>query len=134
VPTLAVADAHSLIWYGTEKWRKLGKRASRFFADADRGRAVVYVPTIALVEIAEAHRRGVIHLSDGFSVWCRRLLTSGSFFPAELTVDIVLGAEELYSIRERGDRLIAATALVHDLPLVTRDSGIGKAAGVDVLW
>jgi PIN domain nuclease of toxin-antitoxin system len=134
VPTLAVSDAHSLIWYGTERWRKLGKKARRFFAEADLGKAVAYVPTIALVEVAEAHQRGVIHLPDGFSVWCSRLFTSGSFFPAELTVDIVLGAEELYGIRERGDRLIAATALVHDLPLVTRDPEIGKAAGIDVVW
>jgi PIN domain nuclease of toxin-antitoxin system len=134
VSTLAVTDAHSLIWYGTERSRKLGRRARRLFSEADRGKAVVYVPTIALVEIAEAHQRGGIHLSDGFSVWCGRLFASGSFFPVELSLDIVLGAEELYAIRERGDRLIAATALVHDLPLVTRDSQIGEAAGVDVLW
>jgi PIN domain nuclease of toxin-antitoxin system len=134
VSSLAVTDAHGLVWYGTERWRKLGKKARKFFADADRGKAVVYVPTIALVEISEAHQRGAIHLSDGFSVWCSRLFTSGNFFPAELTVDIVIGAEALYTIRERGDRLIAATALVHDLPLVTRDPEIGKAAGVDVIW
>jgi PIN domain nuclease of toxin-antitoxin system len=134
VPALAITDAHGLIWYGTQKWRKLGKKARRFFEEADRGKAVVYVPTIALVEVSEAHHRGVIHLSDGFSAWCNRLFTSGSFFPVDLTVDIVLGAEELFMIRERGDRLIAATALVHDLPLLTRDPAIGKAAGIDVIW
>jgi PIN domain nuclease of toxin-antitoxin system len=134
VPKLAVTDTHGLLWYGTESWRKLGKKARRFFAEADRGKAVVYVPTIALVEVSEAHQRGAIHLSDGFSVWCNRLFTSGSFFPAELTVDIVIGAEELYAIRERGDRLIAATALVHELPLITRDPEIGNVAAVDVIW
>ena len=60
--------------------------------------------------------------------------SSGSFLPIDLTVDIVHGAEELYMIRERGDRLIAATVLFHDLPLLTRDPALGKAAGIDVIW
>jgi predicted nucleic acid-binding protein len=46
----------------------------------------------------------------------------------------VVKAEELYAIREQGDRLIAATAAVLDLPLVTRDPEIKKAAGVELLW
>jgi predicted nucleic acid-binding protein len=46
----------------------------------------------------------------------------------------VVKAEELYAIREQGDRLIAATAAVLDLPLVTRDPEIAKAAGVELLW
>jgi predicted nucleic acid-binding protein len=42
----------------------------------------------------------------------------------DLGVEIRVKAEELYSIRERGDRLIAATAAVLALPLVTRDPEI----------
>jgi predicted nucleic acid-binding protein len=52
----------------------------------------------------------------------------------DLGVEIVMKAEELYAIRERGDRLIAATAAVLDLPLITRDPEIANAAGVELLW
>ncbi len=51
-----------------------------------------------------------------------------------VSLDVVLKAEELYAIQERGDRLIAATAAVLDLPLVTRDPRIADAAGVEVVW
>lgn len=51
----------------------------------------------------------------------------------DLTAAIVLRAEALYDIRERGDRLIAATAAVLDVPLITRDPEIGRA-GVEVVW
>jgi predicted nucleic acid-binding protein len=46
----------------------------------------------------------------------------------------VLRAQALYSIPERGDRLIAATAAHMDLPLITRDPEIARAAGVELHW
>jgi len=51
-----------------------------------------------------------------------------------LTAEIVYLAQRLYAILERGDRLIAATALALDLPLITRDPQIAAAAGVECLW
>lgn len=131
---LAVTDSHALIWYATGRKRKLGGKARRLFERADSAGAAVYVPAIALVEIAEAAHRGVVKLRSGFDVWCRGLLSSPHFIAVDLGVEIVVKAEELYSIRERGDRLIAATAAVLDLPLVTRDPEIAEAAGVDLLW
>lgn len=94
----------------------------------------MYIPSIALLEIAEASHRGIVRLSSGFATWCKQLLSSPHFIAVDLGVKIVVKAEELYAIRERGDRLIAATAAVLDLPLVTRDPDIAKAAGVDLLW
>jgi PIN domain nuclease of toxin-antitoxin system len=94
----------------------------------------VYVPAVALVEIAEASHRSVVRFPSGFAHWCRQLLSSPHFIAVDLGVDAVLKSEELYSISERGDRLIAATASVLDLPLVTRDPEIAAAAGVERLW
>lgn len=131
---LAVTDSHALIWYATGRKRKLGSKARRLFARADSGRAAVYVPAIALVEISEAAHRGVVNLQCGFGSWCRKLLSSPHFIAVDLGVEVVVKAEELYAIRERGDRLIAATAAVLDLPLVTRDPEIAETAGVELLW
>lgn len=131
---LAVTDSHALIWYATGRKRKLGAKARSLFERADSAEAALYVPAIALVEIAEAAHRGIVKLRSGFDAWCRALLSSPHFIAVDLGVEIVVKAEELYSIRERGDRLIAATAAVLDLPLVTRDPEIANAAGVELLW
>lgn len=134
MPELAVTDSHALIWYATGRHRKLGAKARRFFNRVDSERAAVYIPTVALVEIAEASRRGIIQLEGGFTAWCSGLLSSPRFIALDLSVEIVIRAEELYAIPERGDRLIAATASVLELPLVTRDANVKQNAGLEVLW
>lgn len=131
---IAVTDAHPLVWYARGEWRKLGPGARSLFERAETGRASIYVPTLALVEIGENARRGRIALQTGFSDWVSGLLGVSGFFPVDLTLDIVRRAEELYSIPERGDRLIAATAAHLGYPLITRDPEIAVAAGVDVVW
>ena len=130
---LAVTDTHALIWYAQGRPRKLGRRARSVFEAADRGGAAIYVPTIALVEVLEASRAGLIELAGGAEVWIQGLFSTASFFPVALTVDILLKAEELYAIPERSDRLIAATAALLGAPLITRDPEIG-GAGVEVIW
>lgn len=131
---IAVADTHALIWYAMGRRAKLGANARDFFDLVKEGRAAVYVPTITLVELLEAEHRGDVELVGGGEAWARGLLGSGSFFEAPLTAEIVLRAQELYSIPERGDRLIAATAAHMDLPLITRDPEIAQAGGVEILW
>lgn len=131
---LAVTDAHALVWYAAQRWKKLGTRARRLFKDAEEGRAAIYVPTIVLVEVLEAARAGLIRLQHGPIAWTRGLFSTGHFLPVELTVAVVLRAEELYGIPERSDRLIAATAAELDYPLITRDPEIEATAGVRVVW
>jgi PIN domain nuclease of toxin-antitoxin system len=132
--TLAVLDTHALIWAIGGEHRRLGKKARKLIADADRGVAALYVATISLVEVSEAARRGSLTLAGGFSIWVEGLVASGRYHPCDLTTAIVLRAESLYSIPERSDRLIAATAAELDVPLCTRDPAIAAAAGVDIVW
>lgn len=134
MPQVAVTDTHALIWHALGRHRKLGRRARDLFGRADVGRAAVYVPALVLVEVLEAARRGAIVLPDGADGWVERLDQSGSYFLTDLTAAVVLRGHSLYAIPERTDRLIAATAAVHDLPLITRDPTIAAAASVPVLW
>ena len=131
---IAATDTHALIWYGNRQLKKLGPRARRVFEDAEAGRATIYVPVQGLIELSEAVRNGRAELPTGFREWVTQLFAGPTFFPAELTHEIVLWAEELYSIPERGDRLIAATAAHLGFPLITRDPEIARAAGVEVVW
>jgi PIN domain nuclease of toxin-antitoxin system len=131
---VAVTDSHALIWYATGPGRRLGRAARALFARAERGDATIYVPTLVLVEIAEAVRLGRLRFDGGFSRWARGLLASGRFVTADLNADVVLQAEGLYAIRERGDRLIAATAVHLDCPLITRDPVLARVPSVATVW
>lgn len=132
--SVAVADAHALVWFALGPQRKLGARARALLQRAEIGKATIYVPTIALVEIGEAFRRGALHQTSSFVRWAAALLAREGFVAVDLTVDIVLAAEGLYMIPERGDRLIAATALHLDCPLITRDPAMSLIAGLESIW
>lgn len=131
---VAVTDTRSLLWYGSGVMRRLGRKARRLFERADAGSSAIFVPTFCLVEIAENARLGRISLDGSFLAWEEALFGSGRFFPIDLTRDIVRTAEGLHGIRERGDRLIAASAVHLGAPLITRDAEIANTAGVTTIW
>ena len=131
---VAVTDAHALVWYALGPTRRLGRQARAMFARAERGDAAIYVPALVLVEIAEAFRRGVITADGAFAQWVRRLFAGGRFIAADLTTEIVLDAEGLYMIRERGDRLIAATAVHLDCPVITQDAAMARVPHLRTIW
>jgi PIN domain nuclease of toxin-antitoxin system len=131
---LAVTDTHALIWAIDGSRKRLGKHARKLFDKADEGKGAIYIPALALVELGEACQRDRITLTLPFEEWARAAFASGKYHEAELTAEIVYAAQRLYAIAERGDRLIAATAMALDLPLITRDPDIAKAAGVECVW
>lgn len=130
---LAVTDTHALVWWSRGERKRLGSRGRRVFEDVSAGRAVMYVPTLVLVELGDLARRGIIELSGGRAGWTTGLFGTGRFFAADLTAEVVERAESLYAIPERTDRLIAATAAALGHPLISRDDRIADA-GVDTIW
>jgi PIN domain nuclease of toxin-antitoxin system len=131
---VVLADTHALIWWAMGPERRLGRRARTIFARAERGQATIYISILTLVEIAEAVRRGAIRCEGGFSRWTERLLASARFVAADLTPAVVLEAERLYAIPERGDRLIAATAAHLECPLITNDAALARLPGLTTIW
>jgi PIN domain nuclease of toxin-antitoxin system len=133
-PRAAVIDAHVLIWWLGGRLSHFGRASRAFLEHVDNGRAIAVIPTIALAELLEAMHRGRVTLHEPLEALMQRLeRTSSRYRVVPLDTDVVMQSRALFEIPERGDRLIAATALVHGLPLITRDPEIA-APGLDVVW
>lgn len=129
VPTYVV-DTHALYWYLQDPDR-LSVAADAIFRLAEAGQAYVVVPAIVVAEIFYLTRK------QG------RVLT-----PSELLADLEeaqgfllsdlgraqLEQLELLDVPEMHDRLIAAHAVVHGSPVVTKDPAIHSLSGVEAVW
>ncbi len=134
-PRHAVLDTHTLLWWLAGRMRSLGRSARRFVESVDNGDAVAHVPAVVLVELSEAMQRGVFTLGEPFDVFVRRLENTPSRYRVvPFDSAVVARAHRLFEIPERGDRLIAATALQLSLPLITRVAEIARVSGVSAIW
>ena len=80
---------------------------------------------------------GVVHESFGpWPLWLRRAASLPHIDVLPLTVDVAIESEQLGDSfpPDPADCLIAATARVHGLTLITSDTGIRKCGAVRTLW
>jgi PIN domain nuclease of toxin-antitoxin system len=118
-----VADTHALLWYLLSPER-LSHAAAAAFEQAALSGEAVYVPAISIVEIAYLVEKGRFLEED----W--NLLISVLDSPAHRLVVAPLDAGISVAVRhisrvlvpDMPDRIIAATAMDLNLPLVTRDA------------
>lgn len=77
------------------------------------------------------HHRGRLELDGGPRRWVERALDRLPLSDAALTVEVALRSHEIaLGHRDPADHLLAATALVHDLTMVSVDERL--AAAVDL--
>ncbi|MGI9090083.1 MAG: PIN domain-containing protein, partial [Gemmatimonadaceae bacterium] len=124
-----------LIWWASDERRRFGRRARKFFEAVDAGRAVMCVPTTALVELSEAVHRGTASMSVSFDAFTATLERTPSRYQViPLTAAIVARSHTLFAIPECGDRLIGTTAAELGYPIITRDPAIVDVVGLDHVW
>ncbi len=125
-----VTDTHSLVWYFTGSPR-LSKKALKVF-DKTLEEGSIIIPTVVLAEIMYISRKGRIKLS--FAETVKKIEESENFEIAPLDLDILNTADEMDYDLEMHDRLIVATALFFDVPLITRDEVIKESGLCTVIW
>lgn len=132
-----VLDTQAWLWSVLDHPR-LSRRA-RAALRAVLAQERVGIAAISLKEAAWHLAHGRVVVDAGFGSWPLWLRTAASSPHLEvlpLTVDVAIESEQLGDSfpPDPADRLIAATARVHDLTLITSDRPIRKSGAVRTLW
>jgi PIN domain nuclease of toxin-antitoxin system len=94
----------------------------------------ILVPAICLWEAQMLHRKKRIELPVPFATWLRRATAADMLNVLPLNADTVIAVDDLPAgfHGDPADRMIVATARVHDLSLATHDDAIRKSRLVKI--
>lgn len=131
-----ILDTHALYWAVAEP-RELSRAAARAIERAS-ARDEIGIASVTLFELADLfHRQRLRGRRDGPVAAAVETLRAGARARVfELTADIAAAAAEFPATfsGDPMDRIIAATARVLDVPLVTRDRRIQDSPLVRTIW
>jgi PIN domain nuclease of toxin-antitoxin system len=117
MPSKLVLDTCALLWLATGGG-KLSPEALSAIDDAE----VVLVSAISLWEIGMKEHKKQLELPLPPSKWFERAVEAHGLAVADLSLDILAGANELpWHHRDPADRFIIATAILEQCPVVTAD-------------
>jgi PIN domain nuclease of toxin-antitoxin system len=134
VTIAAIADTHAVIWslFGDSR---LSAAARAFIAHAAQSGASVGVSGMTLVEIVYLVEKGRIPRDTLERLL--RLLSDPEDVLAEIPVDHAIAEAmrqvDRQQVPDLPDRMIAATALHYQVPLISRDRKI-QSAGFETIW
>ena len=129
-----VTDTHPLVWFVTNKHSYLSPKALSFFEKADVGENVVYIPTVVLLEIAVLQNLGRVNLKERFDYWASKLLKKQGFEIINLDTSIITNAVGYNFNNDIFDKVIVASAVEFDLPLITKDNAIIDSNLIEIYW
>lgn len=132
--TAVAADTHAAIWSLFES-ALLSRDALAALSEAEAAGDPIYLASISLVETWYLVERCRV-AQDTLERLVNALSQPGATFvliPLNLRVALAVGAIPRTEVPEMPDRIIAATALHLDVPLVTRDRRV-RSSRIATIW
>ena len=128
---MVVADTHAFVWWVAAPDR-LSEAAADALGDADQ----VGISTHTCLEIAWLVASKRLVLSLEVLAWLKAALAKPGVTLLQVTPEIAVTASRLTALvgRDPADCVITATAMLHAVPLVTRDEPIRAAGVVATVW
>jgi PIN domain nuclease of toxin-antitoxin system len=123
-------DTHIWLWSVIEPAR-LGPRVAKALRDPG---SEVWLSPMSTLELVWLVSKGRIRLATQLGSWVRSALTRTGLHAAPVTHEVALRTESLGAVhRDPVDAVLAATALVYELTLVTADDRLIRSGSCAVL-
>jgi PIN domain nuclease of toxin-antitoxin system len=126
-------DTHVVVWLALEPG-KISKRAKAVIEEARHDGQGLAISDITLLEIAMLESNGRINLNASLETFLTDVEARFVVLPITGRVCVrAIGLSVTYP-KDPADRIIAATALVEGLSLVTADDGIQRSKALRTVW
>ena len=126
---MIVLDTHALVWLNGEVWR-----LSASAHEAIRRERELGVSPISLWEVSMLWQYGRLKLDLPLEAWLERACAQPKIRLLPITAAIAARTARLDIHGDPSDRIIVATALIHQCKLMTVDKTITDAKVVETIW
>jgi len=130
----AVADTHTALWHLFDDAR-LSAAAGAFISEAATARRKIAISTISLAEVVYLIEKNRLPLSAYEELTQALSDPEHVFTEAVFTAAIVQAMRQVSraEVSDLPDRVVAATAVYFDVPVISRDKRI-RAANLKTVW
>ncbi len=131
---MIVADTHIIIWNAL-KPEKLSEKAKDAIFRANQRNGIIFCE-ISLWEIAMLMKKQRIQVNSSYKEFIRLLFEANNYILQGITPEIAEVSIQFDSNvgNDPADRIIAATSLVKNTPLLTADKNLRKAKAITTIW
>jgi len=128
-----LVDTHVVVWLALDQ-TQLSKKARAAIGNARRNGDGLAISDITLLELATLASKGRIRLNISLESFLREIEARFTILP--ISGRACVRALELPAAypKDRADRIIAGTALVEGLSLLTADRAIRRSRALPTIW
>jgi PIN domain nuclease of toxin-antitoxin system len=132
---MILLDTHVLVWWVDGDIKKLSRKAREMLEQHGK-RNELLLSSVSFFEVATLERRGRIRFNVSASEWLEHVRRLPEYVIEPITDDIAERAGQFGDgfPGDPADRIIAATALLRSVPLLTHDSKLEGTENLKAIW